>query len=110
MAKNIDNIASRLGAKVVAEVPNAGGGAFGAVRLARIVTELQARMRPGKGRRAGRPTDAAWSRRPKVPMSKATERRLALLAKQASASGKRVSPMQLAARILEEALTGLTEQ
>jgi hypothetical protein len=44
-----------------------------------------------------------------VPMSKTTERRLARLAKRASASGRKVSPMQLAARILEVALSGIPE-
>jgi hypothetical protein len=42
-------------------------------------------------------------------MSKTTERRLERLAERASATGRKVSPMQLAARILEEALSGLPE-
>jgi hypothetical protein len=109
MAKNVDQIANRLGASVLTALPDAGGGAFGAARIARIVAELQACLIPGKGRRAGRPTDARWVRRPKVPMSKTTERRLERLAERASATGRKVSPMQLAARILEEALSGLPE-
>jgi hypothetical protein len=68
-------------------VPDTGGGAFGAARLARIIVELQARLLPGRGRRAGRPTDSRWDRRPKVPMSKTTERRLARLAERASEKG-----------------------
>jgi hypothetical protein len=55
-------------------------------------------------------TDSSWERRPKVPMSKTTERRLASLAKQASAKGRKVTPMQLAARILEEALSDVPEE
>jgi hypothetical protein len=74
--------------------------------LARAVAALQARLVPGRGKRAGRPTDANWVRHPKVPMSAATERRLALLAERASAAGRRVSPMQL----LEDALAGIPEQ
>ena len=37
-------------------------------------------------------------------MSDATRRRLALLAEQSSTNGRKVSPMQVAACILEEAL------
>lgn len=33
MAKNIETIAEGLGAKVVAQVPDVGGGAFGAAQL-----------------------------------------------------------------------------
>jgi hypothetical protein len=43
-------------------------------------------------------------------MSKTTERRLAHLAHRASASGRKISPMQLAARILELALSGIPEE
>ena len=110
MASNIDRIASHLGARVIAEVPGVGGGAFGAARLARVVAQLQSRLIPGRGRRPGRPTDTSWVMRPKVPMSKNTERRLASLAERASASGRKVSPMQVAARILEEALSDLAEE
>jgi hypothetical protein len=84
-------------------------GAFGAARLARIVADLQARLEPGQGLRPGRPTDASWVRHPKVPMSEATRRRLTRLAEQSSSGGRKVSPMQVAARILEEALAGLPD-
>jgi hypothetical protein len=107
MAKNIRRIAGRLGAKVVTRLPDVGGGAFGAARLVAIVATLRRRLVPGQGRRAGRPTDPNWVHHPKVPMSEATERLLARLAEQASTSGRKVSPMQLAAQILEDALTGI---
>ncbi len=109
MAENIERIAAGLGAKVVARLPHTGGGAFGAARLARIVADLQARLEPGQGRRPGRPTDASWVRHPKVPMSEATRRRLTRLAEQSSIGGRKVSPMQVAARILEEALAGVPD-
>jgi hypothetical protein len=109
MAKDIEKIAAGLGANVVVRVPHTGGGAFGAARLARIVADLQARLEPGQGLRPGRPTDASWARHPKVPMSEATRRRLDRLAEQGSTGGRKVSPMQVAARILEEALAGLPE-
>lgn len=109
MAKNIRTIAGKLGAKVVAEAPEAGGGAFGAARLGRVVEDLRSRLAPGRGKRAGRPTDARWVRHPKVPMSEETQQRLARLAEEASTEGRKISPMQLAARILEEALAGIPE-
>jgi len=110
MAKNIEKIAAGLGAKVVSKVPHTGGGAFGAARLARLVATIQARLEPGQGIRPGRPTDASWVRHPKVPMSDATRQRLARLAEQSSANGRKVSPMQIAAQILEDALIGIPER
>jgi hypothetical protein len=110
MAKNRERIAAALGAKVVVRVPHTGGGAFGAARLAKIVSDIQARLQPGQGIRPGRPTDANWTQHPKVPMSDATRQRLARLAEQSSAGGRRVSPMQIAAQLLEEALAGIPER
>jgi hypothetical protein len=110
MARNIKRIAEGLGAQVIDAVPDTGGGAFGAARLARIVESLQVRLVPGQGKRAGRPSDPGWVRHPKVPMSEATRRRLSLLAERASAGGRKVSPMQIAAQILEDAVSGLREQ
>ena len=110
MADNIKRIAERLGAEVVGQVPDAGGGAFGAARMAKSIKGLQARLTPGQGKRAGRPSDASWVRHPKIPMSEATGRRLLRLAERASVSGRKVSPMQIAAQILEEALAGLPDQ
>jgi hypothetical protein len=110
MAKNIETIAESLGAKAVGRMPDVGGGAYGAARLARIVKTLQGRLVPGQGKRAGRPSDPSWVRHPKVPMSEETQRRLSLLAARASTGGRKVSPMQVAAQILEEALSGISGQ
>ena len=110
MAKNRERIAAALGANVVVGVPHTGGGAFGAARLARIVADIQARLQPGQGIRPGRPTDANWTQHPKVPMSDATRQRLDRLAEQSSAGGRKVSPMQIAAQLLEEALAGIPER
>src|SRR5260370_36402231 len=104
MAKNVEKLAERLGAQVVAELPETGGGAFGAARLGRLVAALQGRLEPGEGRRPGRPTDARWRHHPKVPMSEATVEKLARLAERASTAQRRVSPMQVAAQLLEEAV------
>ena len=107
MAKNIKKIAELLGATVVGQVPETGGGAFGAARLGEFIAALQARLRPGQGKRPGRPSDPSWQLAPKVPMSTETERKLARLAAQASETGRRVSPMQVAAQLLEEAVARL---
>jgi hypothetical protein len=107
MTRNIDRIAAGLGAKVVGKVPHTGGGAFSAARMAHVIAAIQARLEPGQGLRPGRPTDASWVRHPKVPMSDATRQRLARLAEQSSTDGRKVSPMQIAAQILEDALSGI---
>ena len=107
MAKNIQTLSKLLGAEVVAQVPDVGGGAFGAARLAKI---LQARLEPGRGQRPGRPTDSTWTRHPKVPMSETVERKLIRLAKQVSTAERRVSPMQVAAQLLEQAVQEIDRQ
>jgi hypothetical protein len=48
-ARKIDRIANLLGAKVVARLPEVGGGAFGAARLAQIIEQLRSRLVPGQG-------------------------------------------------------------
>ena len=110
MAKNIKKIAAGLGADIIGQAPDTGGGAFGAARLARIIETMRSRLLPGQGRRPGRPTDASWVRHPKVPMSDATKVRLTRLAEQVSKSGRKISPMQVAAQLLEDALAGVPER
>ena len=107
MAKNIERIAKKMGAKVVERLPDVGGGAVGAMRMAAL---LQERLQPGQGERPGRPSVPSWTRRPKVPMSEATERRLAKLAKLFSDQQKHpVTPMQVAAQLLEAAVAHYAE-
>lgn len=110
MAANVKKIAELLGAEHVATLPHVGGGAFGAARLARIIAELQARLAPSVGKRPGRPTDPVWTETPKVPMSAETEAKLVRLAARASTAERKVSPMQLAAQLLEQALAGLPDE
>jgi hypothetical protein len=93
--------AQLLGAEIVGEVPDVGGGPFGMARLARILHE---QLTPARGERPGRPTNPAWTIRPKVPMSKKTARTLASLAKAMSTPERKVSPMQVAAQLLQEAV------
>lgn len=104
MAEKVEKIASLLGAEVVARLPETGGGAFGAARLATLVAALQARLEPSVGRRPGRPTDASWTHHSKVPMTDATMQKLVHLADLASTANRRVSPMQVAAQLLEDAV------
>jgi hypothetical protein len=104
------DFAKQLGAEIVAQVPDTGGGAFGAARLAKCIESVQSRMVPGQGKRPGRPSDASWVRHPKIPLSETTRQRLLRLAERASAGGRKVSPMQIAAQILEDALSGVPEQ
>ena len=101
MPKDPKGFADLLGARIVGEVPDVGGGPFGMARLARLMHQ---RLTPGQGERPGRPTDSTWASRPKVPMSEATQRRLAEIAEAMSTPERRVSPMQVAAQLLEEAV------
>lgn len=101
MAKNRVQLAKLLGAKIVGKVPDVGGGAFGMARIAHLLHE---RLTPSEGERPGRPTNPKWVRRPKVPMSAATTQKLTKLAEALSTPNRKVSPMQVAAQLLEEAL------
>ncbi|HEY7315894.1 MAG TPA: hypothetical protein VH643_41575 [Gemmataceae bacterium] len=102
MAKNREKLANLLGAKIVGEVPDVGGGAFGMARLAHF---LHQRLTPSQGERPGRPTDANWVHRPKVPMSEDTYRTLVEIAEAMSTPERKISPMQAAAHLLEEAVS-----
>lgn len=64
MAKNIDILAKKLGATAVGTLPDYSAGAFGMVALA---DTLRDRLEPSIGEGPGRPSNPAWSRRPKVP-------------------------------------------
>ncbi|MEX2091169.1 MAG: hypothetical protein WD971_00755 [Pirellulales bacterium] len=101
MDKRIERIGRNLGAKRVATLPDVGGGAFGMSRLAQI---LQARLAPSAGKRPGRPTNDRWTERCKVPMSADTLAELQALSSRLSSEKRKVSPMQLAAQLLEESV------
>lgn len=79
MAKIIDRIAARFGARMIGQVPAFGGGAFGAARLAKAIDTLQARPVPGQCERD-------------------------------RAGGSDASPMQIAAQISEDSLSGVAER
>ena len=109
MSRQIQQIAKKMGAVVISRIPETGGGAFGAARIARVLDALQNRLTPGTGDRPGRPTNPNWSLHPKVPMSSTTQRKLERLAQRYSTSRRKLSPMQVAAQLLEELLASSDE-
>lgn len=100
MDRRIEEIARKMGAEVVGTVPEYSAGAFGVTKLAQTLRE---RLEPGRGKRPGRPSVAHWSKRSKIPLAAETEDRLDQLARLLSDEHRKVSPMQVAAQILEEA-------
>ncbi len=104
MARFVKQIAHAMGAQIVGRIPDTGGGASGAARLPQVLNTLRERLQPSRGRRPGRPTSRNWRIRSKVPMSPATRRKLGRLARQMTTAQRKVSPMQVAAHLLEEAV------
>jgi hypothetical protein len=98
MAKvDINNVAKRLRGEVRGEV-RATAGYMGALALA---ADVERRFKaPGGG---GRATDPDWTEQRLVRLKATTLKRLERLAQHLSAQGKRLSPMQLAALLLERA-------
>ena len=95
---DLDKLATQLGAERRGEV-TARGGHFGAVMLVR---EVQERFYPPAT--GGRATDPAWTERRLIPLSPETLERLERLATRLSEQGRPVSPLQVAALILEKGL------
>ena len=83
-------IAELLGAKISGQTPDVGGGAFGAARLGELFARMNQRHR----------------RNPvaSVPLSAEAVAKLARLADRATASGHPITPSELGARLLDEAL------
>ena len=99
MAKSIDSIAKKLGATVMGTVPEYSAGAFGVATLAKTMRD---RLEPSQGKRPGRSSNRRWTKRSKVPMAVETEDRLKRLAKMLSDDDRQITPMQVAAQLLEE--------
>jgi len=106
MDQRIAKLAKGMGAKHVGTLPNVGGGAFGMARLAQM---LHARLAPSSGKRPGRPTNDEWTEHPKVPMSPETLASLRDLSARLSSEERKVSPMQLAAQLLEECVLQIAQ-
>jgi hypothetical protein len=105
MNKKLLHFAKVVEAKHLLALPDVGGGAFGMARLARI---LQSRLAPSAGKRPGRLTNRTWTKHPKVPMSAETLAALEELSAQFSTDKRTISPMQVAAQLLEESVVQLS--
>jgi hypothetical protein len=108
MSEEMDRIQKIMNPDFSTLFPHVGGGAFGASRIASIITQLQSRLVPNQDLRLERPSELNWVESPKIPMSKQTIAKLKLLAVQASHGERIISPMQIAAQILEDSLSQLT--
>ena len=96
---DMESIAKALGAERRGKV-SARGGYFGALQLA---AEVKARFRVPEG--GGRATDPSWSEQRLIRLSPKTLEQLEKLADQTH-----VSPMQIAALLLEGALQRVVNQ
>ncbi len=95
---DMNKIAGALGAERRGSV-RAGSGPFGAAQL---VAEVQARFRtPPRG---GRGTDPEWTERRLLPLAPGTLDRLQGLAEALREHGVAVTPLQVAALLLEKAV------
>ena len=70
----------------------------------RLAQHLDERLAPSAGKRPGRPTNEEWTEQRKVPMSAGTLAALQELSARLSSERRKVSPMQLAAQLLEESV------
>lgn len=66
---------------------------------------IRKRLEPGRGQRPGRPSDPLWVVQRKVSMMESTLQQLEEIASHVSDDTRRVSPMQIAAVLLEEAVS-----
>ena len=69
----------------------------------RFGARLRRRLAPGQGERPGRPSDPSWTLQRKVSMSPGTLDALEQLAGSLSTDQRRVSPMQVASLLVEDA-------
>jgi hypothetical protein len=98
---DMDMIAEALGAERKGQVRSTGGW-FGAAQL---VADVQTRFRTPAG--GGRSTDPEWTERRLVPLKPETLRRLEGLSVLFEKHGLRASSLQLAALLLEKAVSEL---
>lgn len=94
MRDDIKRVAQITGGNVL-RAPEIELSSFGIALLAE-------RLEPAVGKRPGRPTDPSWGKVAKLPMSDETQNILRLLSDKFSTRRRRISPMQVAAYLLEE--------
>lgn len=99
-----DELAQALGASRSFPVDTSPTVPFGILQLQ---TELGERLRAPEVGRAGRPSDPEWTIRRLVGFRPETWRALAEIAEQASTPRRRVSPGQVAARLIEDGVARL---
>jgi hypothetical protein len=102
MVRSSQEIRKALGAKAPVPVRTEAHGPFGVMQLQ---AELAEQLRPHA--RAGRPSDPAWTVRRLVGFRTETWEALAQIAAQASTPRRRVSPGQVAARLIEDGIKRL---
>lgn len=71
---------------------------------------LRGRLEPGHGERPGRPSDPTWTVQRKLSMNEATLTLLERAASMISTDERRVSPMQIAALLIEDATQSIAKQ
>jgi hypothetical protein len=71
---------------------------------------LRARLSPGFGQRPGRPSDPNWTLQRKLSMNETTLSALEAIAEHLSTIERQVSPMQVAALLVEDATHKLIQQ
>jgi hypothetical protein len=102
MPRSSEETRKALGANQPVPVRTQPHGPFGVLQLQ---SELAERLQTGAG--AGRPSDPTWTIRRLVGFRPDTWQALAELAAQLSTPERRVSPGQVAARLIEEGVTQL---
>ncbi len=90
MAENIREIAAKMGAVIVGQVPDTGGGALGAAKLAHDVARLRVETQP-------------------IRIAAVTFEKLTRIAERASTPERKVDPLDLAARLLEDAVAAIQD-
>jgi hypothetical protein len=104
MPMNPDEVAEALGASRSFPVSTRPTVPFGILQLQ---AELSEQLRLPSGAKAGRPSDPDWTIRRLVGFRPETWQALAEIAAQASTPRRRVSPGQVAARLIEDGIAQL---
>lgn len=78
--------------------------------LGALGERIRGRLEPGRGERPGRPSDPTWTVQRKLSMNEETLSVLEQAADAISTEERRVSPMQIAALLIEDATQGIAKQ